>query len=67
LAVNGALLLSAGDAPSIECIDVTSDPATDFVQGSLNATLISSSSNAAGQTARPRPGRFPLKTVTSGK
>jgi hypothetical protein len=66
LAVNGALLLSAGQAPSIECIDANSNQNTTAVQGSLNATLISSS-NAAAVQVRTRPGRFPLKIVTSAK
>jgi hypothetical protein len=61
--VNGALSLSAGQAPSIECIDANSNQNTEFLEGSVNATLISSSSAAA----RARPGRFPLKIVTSVK
>lgn len=65
LAVNGALSLSAGQAPSIICIDANSNQNTAFLAGSMNATLISSS-NAAGPD-RARSGRFPLKIVTSGK
>jgi hypothetical protein len=63
---NGALSLSAGQAPSIECIDANSNQATAFLEGSVNATLISSS-NGAARSALARPGRFPLKIVTSGK
>jgi hypothetical protein len=62
LALNGALLLSAGQAPSVICIDLTSNQNTTFLQGSLNATLISSSSGPAA-AARARTGRFPLKIV----
>jgi hypothetical protein len=51
LAVNGALSLSTGQTPAIECIDENSNQNTEFLEGSLNATLISSS-NAA---ARPVP------------
>jgi hypothetical protein len=63
LDVNGALLMSAGQSPSIECIDANSNSNTEFFEGSLNATLISSS-NAA---APARPSRFPLKIVTGAK
>lgn len=64
LPVNGALALSAGQAPSIECIDANSNQSTTFLEGSLHATLISSS-NAAATAAPTRPGRFPLKIVTT--
>jgi len=63
LPVNGALSLAAGQAPSIECIDANSNQNTTFLEGSLSATLISSS-NAAATAAPTRPGRFPLKIVT---
>jgi len=62
---NGALSLAAGQAPSVECIDANSNPSTEFLEGSMNATLISGSNAAAA--ARPRVGRFPLRIVTSGK
>ena len=66
LDVNGALSLGAGQAPSIECIDANSNQNTAFLEGSVNATLISSSNASAGAD-RARPGRFPLKIVTSVK
>ena len=65
LPVNGALSLSAGQAPSIICIDANSNQNTAFLEGSINATLISSSNAAVAD--RARSGRFPLKIVTSGK
>jgi hypothetical protein len=60
LAVNGALFVGAGQAPSIECIDANSNPNSAYLEGSLNATLISSSN-----AARPAgtQGRFPLKIL----
>ena len=66
LAVNGALFINAGQTPSIICIDANSNQNSAYLEGSLNATLINSSSGPAGAD-RPRPGRFPLKIVTSAK
>ena len=63
---NGALALTAGQAPSIECIDANSNAGTQFLEGSINATLITSNNQAAGPN-RARPGKFPLKIVTSGR
>ena len=65
-AVNGALFIDAGQTPSIICIDANSNPNSAYLEGSLNATLISSSNPASGPD-HPRPGRFPLKIVTSGR
>ena len=65
-AVNGALFIDAGQTPSIICIDANSNPNSAYLEGSLNATLISSSNPASGPD-HTRPGRFPLKIVTSGR
>jgi hypothetical protein len=65
LAVNGAVSLNAGQAPSIECIDANSDSNTNFLEGSMNATLIGSSNAASAGAARAN--RFPLKIVHAAK
>jgi hypothetical protein len=66
LAVNGALSMSAGQTPSIICIDANSNPNSAHLEGSLNATLISSSAGPSAP-AGTRAGRFPLKIVTNLK
>jgi hypothetical protein len=65
LAVNGALSLTAGQAPHIDCIDEYSDSNTAFLEGTINATLISNSTSGAGGAAHPE--RFPLKIVRTAK
>jgi hypothetical protein len=57
MAMNGAAALNAGDTPSIICVDLNSNPTTQFGEGNLNAILISSSnggSNAAAAQSSSR-------------
>jgi hypothetical protein len=63
LALGGALSLAAGQTPSVICIDANSNASTEFLEGSMSATLINSS-NATASRNRTRAGRFPLKIVT---
>jgi hypothetical protein len=66
LGLNGALSLSAGQAPSVICIDANSNASTEFLEGAMSATLINSS-NATASRNRTRARQFPLKIVTSVK
>jgi hypothetical protein len=54
MAMNGAVVLNAGDAPSIICIDANSNPTTQFGEGNLNGILISSSKGAVSNAAAAR-------------
>jgi hypothetical protein len=61
MSLNGAVSLSAGQAPAIACIDANSNATTQSGEGDLNAVLISSSSQGNGNpSARPQPSR-PLR------
>jgi hypothetical protein len=51
MALNGAVALNAGDAPSVVCIDATSNPTTQFGEGNLDGILISSSKGAVSSAA----------------
>ena len=65
LPVNGALSLTSGQTPHVDCIDATSDSGTNFLEGSLNVTLIGSSN--ASPSSVTRANRFPLKIVRAAK
>lgn len=50
MSLNGEVSLSAGQSPSIACIDANSNATTQTGEGDLNAVLISSSTVGSGDT-----------------
>ena len=51
LALNGAVVLNAGEAPSITCGDTDSNPTTQLGEGNMNAVLISTSKGVSANAA----------------
>jgi hypothetical protein len=63
MSLNGEVSLSAGQSPSITCIDANSNATTQTGEGDLNAVLISSSTVGPGQAT---PDRTTLRHQFSG-
>jgi hypothetical protein len=55
MALNGEVSLSAGQSPSITCIDANSNATTQTGEGDLNAVLISSSTVGSGEMTPRQP------------
>ena len=61
MSLNGEVTLSAGQSPSITCIDANSNATTQTGEGDLNAVLISSSTVGSGQATSRHQFSGPLK------
>jgi hypothetical protein len=63
MSLNGEASLSAGQSPSINCIDASSNSTTQTGEGDLNAVLISNSTVGTGSRTQRRQSSGPLKLV----
>jgi hypothetical protein len=61
MSLNGEISLSAGQSPSITCIDANSDPTTQTGEGDLNAVLVNNSTVGTGSPTLRHEPNSPLK------